>query len=168
MYQNYKNRPASAPRSGYYPKKPIKSFQDLEVYQITAGLAAVIAKRLSADIAKADVEPSLGAKSLAFNAKDNITKKLLEYALDIPIQLVVAHSRRFGHGRVCLDHLEKAMLECNLAAVYLEQYRDIVNAAIEHDFFEESTKKYLAVRGKILRLQRSWEKFIAIKKMEET
>lgn len=167
--KNYKNRPSG--QSGYLPRKPVKSFQDLEVYQITAGLAAVIVKRVSADrpgaeVDKADVEPCLGPKSLALNAKDNIAKKLLEYALDIPIQLAVAHSRRFGRGRVCLDHLEKAMLWCNLAAVYLEQYRDIVNAAIEHDFFEESVKKYLAVRGKILRLERSWEKFIEINREE--
>lgn len=179
-YQNYKNRPAG--QGGYFPKKPVKSFQDLEVYQITAGLAAVIVKRIGAEHPAADIGRPSGRRSLsrskaisgaepalnatAISAAERITEKLFEYVLDIPIQLTVAHSRRFGHGRVCLDHLEKAMLECNLAAAYLEQYRDIVNAAIEADFFEDCIKKYLAVRGKILRLSRSWQKFIELNREE--
>ena len=52
------------------------------------------------------------------------------------------------------------MLKCNLAVVHLEKYRDLENKKIDHDFFEEQIKEYLRVRGKIMRLQRAWIKFM--------
>ena len=51
------------------------------------------------------------------------------------------------------------MLKCNLAVVYLEQYRDMYNKDIEVEFFEEQIKSLLALRMKIMRLQMSWKKF---------
>ena len=38
---------------------------------------------------------------------------------------------------------------------------------IENEYFEEQIKEYLRVRGKIMRLQRSWLKFISMKGKNE-
>ncbi len=145
-------------KKSYQPKKPVKSFQDLEVYQKSLATAVTLNKRIqhpSADIA-GDVE-----KPSQTEIYGKITQNLLSSALAIPVALATAHSRRFGDPAQAIEKLEQAMLLCNLSVVYLEEYRDLVNGDIEHEFFEEQIKACLAVRGKILRLQRSWRKFMA-------
>lgn len=134
--------------SRYYPKRPIKTFQDLEVYQKTYALAIKIIKAVKKDT---------GAN----------TDKLLDTVSTLPVLMATAHSVRFGDPVRAVDKLEEAMLNCNLAVVYLEQYRDLENRKIETEFFEEQIKEYLRVRGKIMRLQRSWLKFMEIKKKND-
>lgn len=107
----------------YYPKRPVKSFQDLEVYQKTYNLAIEIVRRVSADIAR----PSVETKDKFQETAAEISKKLVDIALEIPKLIASAHSLRFGDPQKAIDTLEKTMLSCNLAVVYLEQYRDLVN-----------------------------------------
>ena len=130
----------------YYPKRPVKSFQDLEVYQKTLGLAVEIVKKISTD------------------------NKLAKMALSIPRLIATAHSVRFGDSERAISSLEQAMLNCNLTIYYLEVYRDLINPRlkekIEPEYFEEQIKEYLRVRGRIMRLQRSWMKFMKLKKEE--
>lgn len=128
----------------YYPRRPVKSFQDLEVYQKTLGLAVEINRKIK--------------------SRSKISQNLREIVLKIPKQIATAHSKRFAEPNQALALLEKTMLNCNLTAYYLELDRDLVNPnrkkKIEADFFEEQIKEYLRVRGKILRLQRAWKKFM--------
>jgi len=118
----------------YYPKRPVKSFRDLEVYQKLLAVSVAIAKRVKSE-------------------------KVITMALDLPVKIAAAHSLRFGGQTRAIEALEEVMLNCNLLAVYLEQYRDIKNKNIEVEFFEEQIKNLLIVRMKILHLQRSWQKF---------
>jgi hypothetical protein len=118
----------------YYPKRPVKSFRDLEVYQKLLAVSVAIAKRVKSE-------------------------KVTAMALDLPVKVAAAHSLRFGGQTRAIEALEEVMLNCNLLVVYLEQYRDIKNKAIEVEFFEEQIKNLLTVRMKILHLQRSWQKF---------
>ncbi len=118
----------------YYPKRPLKSFRDLEVYQKLLAVSVAIAKRIKAE-------------------------KVTAMALDLPVKIAAAHSLRFGGQTRAIEALEEVMLNCNLLVVYLEQYRDIENKDIEPEFFEEQIKNLLTVRMKILHLQRSWQKF---------
>lgn len=153
----------------FQPKKPVKSFQDLEVYQKTLALSVAVVKRVLADQAGNEAEaPKPIAGNFASRLADSIVTKLFGCALDIPAQIAAAHSLRFGSSTDSLRAIEKVMLQCNLAVVYLEQYRDLCNQAVEFEFFDEHIKGYLAVRYKVLRLQRSWLKFITLKKQEET
>jgi len=120
--------------NNYYPKRPVKSFQDLEVYQKLLAVSVAIAKRVTSE-------------------------KMTAMALDLPVKVATAHSLRFGDQVRAIETLEEIMLNCNLLIVYLEQYRDIENKEIEPEFFEEQIKNLLSTRTKILHLQMSWKKF---------
>jgi len=117
-----------------YPKRPVKSFQDLEVYQKLLAVSVAIVKRVTSE-------------------------KMTAMALDLPVKVATAHSLRFGDQVRAIETLEEIMLNCNLLVVYLEQYRDIENKEIEPEFFEEQIKNLLSTRTKILHLQMSWKKF---------
>lgn len=128
-------------QKSYSPMRPIKSFQDLEVYQKLLVISVAIAKHIKSE-------------------------KATVIALDLPVKIATAHSQRFGDQTKAIQILEEIMLECNILVVYLEQYRDIENhsaglgqAQIEPEFFEEQIKNLLSVRTKILHLQMSWKKF---------
>jgi len=134
-------------RKRFYPKKPVKTFQDLDVYQQSSSLAVAIAKNITV--------------SLSVTAEE-----LVQTALNIPKLLATAHSIRFGRTAKSIDTLEEAMLSCNLVVVYLEQYRDLDNPTKDEpyhlpaDFFDTKVKEYLRLRTKIMRLQKAWLKFV--------
>lgn len=126
-------------QKSYYPKRPVKSFQDLEVYQKLLALSVAINKRIKSE-------------------------KVVAMALDLPVKVATAHSLRFGDQTRAIEALEEVMLNCNILVVYLEQYRDINNPStgsgqVEPEFFEEQIKNLLSTRMKILHLQNSWKKF---------
>jgi len=132
----------------YTPIRPIKSFQDLEVYQKLLAISVTLAKRLT---------PSVIASP---EGRGNLTT----LALDLPVKIAMAHSLRFSDQIKAIQMLEEIMLNCNILVVYLEQYRDLENPSagsgqVETEFFVEQIKSILTVRGKILRLQFSWKKF---------
>ncbi|MBI2008126.1 hypothetical protein HYS82_00530 [Candidatus Amesbacteria bacterium] len=118
----------------FTPKRPIKSFQDLEIYQKLLAVSVAVAKRIT-------------------------DEKTIPLALDLPVKIATAHSYRFSDKIKALAVLEETMLGCNLLIVYLEQYRDIQNTDIEVEFFEEQITSLLSCRWKTMHLARSWEKF---------
>ncbi len=126
-------------QKSYYPKRPVKCFQDLEVYQKLLAVSVAIAKRIK-------------------------SKKVTAMSLDLPVKVATAHSLRFGDQTRAIEALEEVMLHCNILVVYLEQYRDIKNPStgsghVEPEFFEEQIKNLLSTRMKLLHLQNSWKKF---------
>ena len=140
----------------YYPRRPVKSFQDLEVYQKLLAIAVVVVKRIgtrdegTGDVLSED-QGNIGSGTI---------KDLHECALSLPIKIAAAHSLRFGNTEQAVRILEEIMIGCNKIVVYLELYRDIYNDnKIEIEFFEEQIKNILSTRFKILHLQRSWIKF---------
>lgn len=164
----------------YYPKRPVKSFQDLEVYQKLLAISVAIAKRVIASdslslrgsdsdrgnpVGNEIASSSTTAVGTPRNDID-IPRKLVEVALELPVKIAAAHSLRFGNSEQAIRILEEIMIGCNKIVVYLELYRDLYNDnKIEIEFFEEKIKIILSTRFKILHLQRSWIKFtpLAIK-----
>jgi len=172
----------------YTPMRPIKSFQDLEVYQKLLAISVAVAKRISLGHSRPDREsicidshfPARSAFSPA-DAGGRGNDKLVAIVLDLPVKIATAHSLRFSDQTKAIQILEEIMLNCNVLVVYLEQYRDLENPSnvipgtdpgsiqidsgaragmtIEPEFFTEQIKSILTVRGKILRLQFSWKKF---------
>ena len=139
----------------YYPKKPVRSFQDLQVYQLTYNLMVKITK----------VQNLYGSE-----LSDVLVPNLRKTISKIPKLIATAHSIRFGNPELAIETLEQAMLNCNLAIHYLSVVRDMVPKSSElknREKFrtltatevEKYQKQYLQVRGKILRLQMSWKKF---------
>ena len=145
-YTNYRRKPY------YNPKRAVKTFQDLEIYQKALELSVFVVKSLSQKKSK-KIDPAL-------ETKKKIIDSLHICALKIPHLLVESHSKRFGTGTECLDILDEAMLQCNKAVAYLEQARDICDTGVKWEDFDEKIKKYFYVRRKILNLQRVWKKYI--------
>ena len=140
----------------YFPKKPVKSFLDLEVYQKSLEAAVFVAKSIAMPKKKTKISE---LEKLIINTAVNC-------ALSIPHQIAEAHSTRFGSQTSCLVFLEKVMLNCNKMVVYLEQIRDICKTNAEHEQFEELIKKYFYIRRKVLNLQRVWKKYMFQKQGE--
>jgi hypothetical protein len=155
-YTNYNNRP-------YNPKKAVKHFTDLDVYQKALEASVFITKNLCRD-AKSCVSTE---NNIDIETKSYILKNMSALALSIPHLIAESHSARFGSGEQCLFTLDKVMLNCNKMVVYLEQTRDICETGLELDQFEEQIKKYFFIRQKVLNLQRVWRKYIEINKQEQ-
>jgi len=172
----------------FFPKKPVKSFHDLEVYQQALEANVFVAKyfhpeRPSAERPAAEIVRPCGKRSRgdkdAISAgtiakgSDNfgigtvIINTLINCSCMIPHLIAEAHSFRFGSQKECLILLEKVMLNCNKMVVYLDQARDICETGIETAQFEDLTKKYFYLRRRVLNLQRSWQKYIGMPKEEK-
>ncbi|MBU1200236.1 hypothetical protein KJ953_01725 [Patescibacteria group bacterium] len=165
----------------YQPRRPVKSFQDLDVYQQTHNLAIKVCKGLSLKGAATAAGP------LGYEAEGRTV--LYKTALSIPKLIATAHSVRFADPDRAIANLEQAMLNCNLMVVYLDQYRDLKTekgqtltgaataagplghraeggSVLNELDTDQLQKDYLTVRRKILNLQRSWQKFMKINKSQ--
>jgi hypothetical protein len=181
-YTNYNNQP-------YNPKKTVKHFTDLEVYQKSLEASVFVSKNLCRNVVETQFiaskanennaknqdaitcqdamnRVSTGNEDIDAETKIYILKNMTALALSIPHQIAEAHSCRFGSSEQCLLILDKAMLGCNKMVVYLEQARDICETGVELAQFEEQTKKYFYIRQKVLNLQRVWRKYIEVAKLE--
>ena len=94
----------------FTPRRPVKSFQDLEVYQKLLAASVAVAKRVK-------------------------NQKIIDLALELPVKIARAHSVRFSNKARAIEILEDVMLGINILIVYLEQYRDIENSNIEVEFY---------------------------------
>jgi len=159
-YTNYNKN-----KSSYTPKKAVKSFRDLEVYQKSLEsnvfVCSEVVNFLKANKKKINKKQENDEMSDYDNLIENsIIKNMLHCALSIPHLIVESHSKRFGTGTEHITILDDVMLKCNKMVAYLEQTRDILNTGIETDRFEEEIKKYFTTRQKVLNLQRVWKKYI--------
>lgn len=177
----------------YLPKKPVKSFQDLDVYQqaleanvfvvnfivpvptlsrsLTNGPQGDKKQSRKGTVSKEMAMSALERDNIGIGTADDIKKIILDTmtncACSIPHLIAEAHSFRFGTQKECLILLEKVMLNCNKMVVYLDQTRDICNTGVEVGKFEELQKKYFFLRRKVLNLQRSWQKYMNMPKEEK-
>ena len=129
----------------FTPRKPIRSFRDLEVYQKTLECSVFIS---------ADVAPSAG--TLGFKHVEG----LVQCALSVPLLIAEAHSLRFADFALALGYLEKAMSGCNKAVVYLDQIKGLYGTKANPDLLEDIAGRYITVRLKMFRLEKSWRKFM--------
>ena len=131
-------------KTNFRPRKPIRSFRDLEVYQKALEGGVMVTK---------DILPVL--KEFDYPLRD----KMIECSLMIPILISEAHSARFDAKITGLELLNKAMSASNRMVVYLEEIRDIYGNKFERVLIEELIKKYFYNRRKIFHLYKAWEKF---------
>lgn len=66
---------------------------------------------------------------------------------------------RFSDFKMAIATLEKAMTGCNKMIVYLEQSFGLYGKKLEESLIQDLSLRYINVRGKMLRLERSWQKY---------
>ena len=128
----------------FQPKKPIKSFRDLEVYQKTLECAVIFST---------DIKPQLAKQ------KYDLLEGMTNCALSIPFYIAESHGMRFSDFKLAVATIEKAMQGCNKMVVYLEQAAGIYAGKIPTDMLLDISRRYMDVRGKMWRLEKSWQKF---------
>ena len=133
------------PRSRFRPRRPVRSFRDLEVYQKSLEGAVVVAKNFLPILEKVQYP---------------LREEMVKTSLEIPRFIAEAHSARFESNLQGIVLLEKAMSGCNKMVVYLEQARDIYPEEIERVLCEETIKKYMYNRVKIFNLSKAWRKWM--------
>jgi hypothetical protein len=164
-------------------KKPVKTFQDLDVYRLALEANVFVVNfiipvpivsrpfgkqgTMSQKRQGAAAETSGNIGSGALGIRTIVIDTLTNCACLIPHLIAEAHSFRFGSQKECLILLERVMLNCNKMVVYLDQARDICATGLEVEKFEELQKKYLLIRRKVLNLQRSWQKYMGMPKDEK-
>ncbi len=134
----------------------MRSFRDLEVYAKTLECGVVIASSVRPAIP--DFPELTG---------------MVNCALSIPLWISEAHSLRFADKKKSILLLEWAMAGCNKMVVYLEEALGIYGplpstekpkekkgkGSLDPSLVDDLIKKYLDVRGKIFRLEKSWQKW---------
>jgi hypothetical protein len=128
----------------FSPKKPVRSFRDLEVYQTTLACSVIVMK---------DIVPQLEKLKCPF------AEAMVDAARGIPLSLATAHSLRFGDHANAILILERAMAGCNKMAVYLEHAKGIYGAKLDASLLDDLVRRYETARVKIFRLEKAWQKF---------
>ncbi len=84
---------------------------------------------------------------------------MIHCALSIPLQIAESHSLRFSDFALAVATLEHAMQGCNKMIVYLEQALGLYGSAFDAGLMDDVSRRYLDVRGKMFRLEKSWKTY---------
>ncbi|PIP87425.1 hypothetical protein COW81_00350 [Candidatus Campbellbacteria bacterium CG22_combo_CG10-13_8_21_14_all_36_13] len=170
MYNtNYRNK--------FTPKKPIKNFSDLDVYQKSHEISVLLCNHILQSTIKPRAKIKIsedknnkgkitkGSKkklidSSHISIEEYVLKGIIPCSLGIPHLIAESHSYRFGSQNDCIILLEKVMVNCNKMVVYLEQIRDLGGSTADVEMIDRCIADYFLLRRKVLNLQRSWSKFM--------
>ena len=139
---NYVPKYARTPAK-FSPRRAVRSFRDLEVYQKTMECSILVGKHIEPELAK---------------QQSPLLDGMRNCALSIPLFVAEAHGLRFASFEKGVATLERAMQDCNKMIVYLEQVTGLYET-IDKELATDLSMRYMLVRGKMLRLERSWQKF---------
>ncbi len=128
----------------FTPRKPVKTFRDLEVYQKMIECSVLVSK---------DISPAL------VKLKYPYAERLAECAIVVPLLVAEAHSLRFANFALGVGYLEKAMAGTNKMVVYLEHVKGLYGAKLDTDLIDDIIGRYALVRIKMFHLEKSWKKF---------
>jgi hypothetical protein len=128
----------------FTPKKPIRSFRDLEVYQKMLECSVIFSTNIKPELIKLNYD---------------LLEGMTNCALSIPLFIAESHGMRFSDFKMAVATLEKAMQSSNKMIVYLEQVKGIYGDKLPLDLIDDISHRYLDTRGKMLRLEKSWQKF---------
>ncbi len=132
-----------SPASRFYPKRPIRSFRDLGIYQSTNRISVEIMKRIVPVIPEASA----------------LKEDLSACCMSIPHLIAEAHSRRFDDKPKSMTLLEEVLWLCNKAVVYLEQAREVHSEQVDRVLADELIKQYGYARQKIFNFYKAWKRF---------
>ena len=141
VYTNYQKNKYSKP---FTPKKPVRSFRDLDVYQKSMECAVIISK---------DMKPVLA------KLKYDYLENMLNCSMSVPLYIGEAHSTRFADFGQGVATLEKAMAGCNKMIVYLEQIKGVYGSKVNVELIDDIIGRYMETRTKMFHLEKSWKRF---------
>ncbi|PJC49231.1 hypothetical protein CO033_02645 [Candidatus Nomurabacteria bacterium CG_4_9_14_0_2_um_filter_32_10] len=128
----------------FTPRKPVRSFRDLEIYQKTLQCSVLVVK---------DLVPTL--QKLKYSFEEN----MVNCAMSVPLFISEAHSLRFASFEGGVMLLEKSMAGCNKMIVYLEQMKGVYGSKINADLIDDLIGTYSDSRTKSFHLEKSWKRF---------
>lgn len=132
-------------KTNFTPRKPVKTFRDLDIYQKTMECAVIAVK---------NIRPKL--VTLKYPFIDGFT----DCAMSVPLFIGEAHSIRFGNFALGLSLIEKAMSGCNKMIIYLEHIKGMYgDKADALGVLDEIVARYAESRTKTFHLELSWEKW---------
>lgn len=131
-------------KKSFTPKRPVKTFRDLEVYQKPMECAVIISKNIVPVLIK---------------LKYSYTERLMDCSLAIPLFVAESHSLRFADFSLGVGYLEKAMSATNKIIVYLEHARGLYGSKLKQDLVEDLIGRYSDTRTKMFHLEKSWKRF---------
>lgn len=137
----------------FTPKKPVRTFRDLDVYQKPLECAVLISK---------DIAPQLVKNKYPY------TERLTDCAMAVPLLVAEAHSLRFADFALGVGYLEKAMSASNKMVVYLEHAKGLCGSKFDTGLIDDLIGRYTLVRTKMFHLEKSWKKFRAEYKDDAT
>jgi hypothetical protein len=128
----------------FQPRRPIRSFRDLEVYQRMMDCSVLMVK---------NIRPALTRMKYPF------LENMVNCAMSIPLYIGESHSLRFSDFKLAVATLEKAMVGCNKMIIYLEQAAGLYGKKINLDLADDLMRRYMETKGKMFRLEKAWEKY---------
>jgi len=131
-------------KKSFVPRRPVKTFRDLDVYQGTAECSVLITK---------NIVPDLGKLKYAY------TERLMDCAMAVPLFIAESHSLRFADFALGVGYLEKAMAAANKMVVYLEHAKGIYGSKLDQSLMEDIIGRYVSCRIKMSHLEKSWKRF---------
>ena len=140
----FKAGPYGSYKKAFTPRKPVKTFRDLDVYQGPIECAVLISK---------NIVPVLGKLNYTY------TEQLANCALSVPLFVAESHSLRFADFALGVGYLEKAMSASNKMVVYLEHALGLYGAKLDQSLIEDLAGRYVGYHTKMFHLEKSWKRF---------
>ncbi len=131
-------------KKSFTPKRPVKTFRDLDVYQKSIECAVLVSKNIA---------PALIRLKYAY------AERLMDCSLAVPLFVAESHSLRFADFALGVGYLEKAMSASNKMIVYLEHVRGLYGSKLKQDLIEDLIGRYAENRTKMFHLEKSWKRF---------
>lgn len=131
-------------KKSFTPKRPVKTFRDLDVYQKPMECAVLISK---------NIMPTL------IRLKYPYDERLRDCTLAVPLFIAESHSLRFADFALGVGYLEKAMSASNKMVVYLEHIKGLYGSKLKQDLIDDLIGRYVESRIKMFHLEKSWKRF---------
>ncbi|MFH1178413.1 MAG: hypothetical protein V1711_01675 [bacterium] len=131
-------------KTNFTPRKPVKTFRDLDIYQQAMNCAVIVVK---------NIRPKLVTLKYPF------LEGLMDCTMTVPLSIGEAHSIRFGDFAKGIGLLEKAMSGCNKMIIYLEHIKGMYGVKVDAGVLDEIIARYAETRTKTFHLEQSWKKW---------
>jgi len=138
-------------KRAFTPRKPVKTFRDLDIYQKTLECSVIVVK---------DIRLKLVTLKYPF------VEGMVDCVMNIPLSIGEAHSIRFGDFALGMSLIEKAMSGCNKMIIYLEHAKGMYGSKVDASLIDDLIGRYAESRTKTFHLELSWKKWNGVKREE--